>query len=69
MGSSGADVIVGIVVALLVVLAVRSMLKAKKSGKNMCGGDCSNCAGCAMHDSKSCLYDASDRNSKRNDSL
>ena len=51
MGSSGADVIVGIVVALLVVLAVRSMLKAKKSGKNMCGGDCGNCAfnGCTKN--------------------
>ena len=50
MGSSGADVIVGIVVALLVVLAVRSMIKAKKAGKSMCGGECSNCAskGCAM---------------------
>ena len=50
MGSSGADVIVGIVVALLVVLAVRSMLKTKKSGKSMCGGDCNSCAikGCTM---------------------
>ena len=62
MGSSGADVIVGIVVALLVVLAVRSMVKAKKAGKSMCGGDCGNCAmkGCTM-----CTDNSNDKQSDK----
>lgn len=38
---------VGGIVILLVVLAVRSMIKDKKSGKSLqCGGDCSQCRGC-----------------------
>lgn len=39
-------VITGVIVLALVVLAVRSMIKSKKSGKSMqCGGDCSHCGG------------------------
>ena len=51
MGSSCADVAVLLILALFVALAVRSMIKAKKSGKGMCGGDCSNCAaqGCTVN--------------------
>ena len=38
--------IIGIVVLALVALAVRSMVKDKKSGKSIqCGGDCKNCGG------------------------
>ena len=38
--------IIGIIVLALVALAVRSMIKDKKSGKSIqCGGDCKHCGG------------------------
>lgn len=40
-------VIVGAIVAGLVALAIRSMIRDKKNGKSLqCGGDCSQCKGC-----------------------
>ena len=42
-------VVVGIIVAGVVALAVRSMVRDKKNGKSIqCGGDCKNC-GCHCH--------------------
>ena len=39
-------IIVGAVLFLIVGLAVRSMVRDKKSGKSLqCGGDCKNCGG------------------------
>ena len=39
-------VVVGIIVAGVVTLAVRSMVRDKKNGKSIqCGGDCKNCGG------------------------
>ncbi len=38
-----------IVIAVIVGLIIRSLVKDKKSGKGICGGDCSNCHGCG-HD-------------------
>ena len=39
-------VVVGIIVAGVVALAVRSMVRDKKNGKSiLCGGDCKNCGG------------------------
>lgn len=39
-------VITGVIVLALAALAVRSMIKSKKSGKSIqCGGDCSRCGG------------------------
>ena len=39
-------VVVGIIVAGVVALAVRSMVRDKKNGKSIkCGGDCKNCGG------------------------
>ena len=39
-------VVVGIIVAGVVALAVRSMVRDKKNGKSIqCGGDCKNCDG------------------------
>ena len=39
-------VIVGVVVAGVVGLIVRSMVKDKKAGKSLqCGGDCKHCVG------------------------
>lgn len=39
-------VITGVIVLALVVLAVRNIIKSKKSGKSIqCGGDCSQCGG------------------------
>lgn len=34
------------VVILLVVLALRSIIKDKKSGKSLCGGNCGACGAC-----------------------
>lgn len=40
-------IITGVIVALIVFLAVRSLVKDKKSGKSVqCGSDCSKCNGC-----------------------
>ena len=39
-------VVVGIIVAGVVALAVRSMVRDKKNGKSIqCDGDCKNCGG------------------------
>ena len=39
-------VVVGIIVAGVVALAVRSMVRDKKNGKSIqCGGVCKNCGG------------------------
>lgn len=39
-------IIVGTVVAGIIVLIVRKMIKDKKAGKSIqCGGDCKNCGG------------------------
>lgn len=38
--------VVGAIVAVVVVLAVRSMIIDKKNGKSIqCGGDCKHCGG------------------------
>lgn len=39
-------IIVAVVLAVIVGLIIRSLVKDKKSGKGICGGDCSNCHGC-----------------------
>ena len=39
-------VFVGVLVLGAAGLALRSMIKDKKSGKALCGGDCSKCHGC-----------------------
>ncbi|MDE6626990.1 MAG: FeoB-associated Cys-rich membrane protein [Lachnospiraceae bacterium] len=40
-------VIVGVVLAGIVALSIRSMIRDKRSGKSLqCGGDCSKCRGC-----------------------
>ena len=39
-------VIVGVILAAIVVLVVRSMIRDKKNGKSLqCGGECKNCGG------------------------
>lgn len=39
-------VIVGVVLAGIVVLSIRSMIRDRRSGKSLqCGGDCSKCRG------------------------
>jgi competence protein ComGC len=39
-------IIVLIVLAIIVALIIRSMVKDKKAGKSLqCGGDCSKCGG------------------------
>lgn len=43
-------IIVGIIVAGVVVMIVRNMIKDKKSGKSVqCGGDCGHCGGHCGH--------------------
>lgn len=44
-----ANILTIIVVVILIViigLIIRTLVKDKKSGKGLCGGDCSNCHGC-----------------------
>ena len=39
--------VVGMIVLVVVILAIRSMVKDEKAGKSLqCGGDCSKCRGC-----------------------
>ncbi len=41
------SIIVSLVLVLIVFIAVRSMIKDKKSGKCSCGGSCGSCGGCS----------------------
>ncbi len=45
-GACMGTIIVGIALAVLVGLVIRSMISDKKKGKSSCGGDCSRCRGC-----------------------
>ena len=48
--------IVLVVLALIVFLIIRSMVKAKKNGKSIsCGGDCKNCGG-GCHQNRKMRY-------------
>ena len=38
--------VVLIIIACAAFLAVRTLLRDKKSGRSACGGDCSKCSGC-----------------------
>ena len=41
------DILLIVLIAAALVLAVRSVIRAKKSGKSCsCGCDCSRCGGC-----------------------
>lgn len=40
-------IIVLLVVVLIVAGAVAKMIKDKKQGNHLCGGDCSKCHGCS----------------------
>jgi hypothetical protein len=47
------DIVLIVLIALALLLAVRSLYKAKKSGKSCsCGGDCSRCAQKGHHNRK-----------------
>jgi len=41
---NAANIIVIMIVAAVVLLVIRSMIKDKKAGKSSCGCGCSNCA-------------------------
>ncbi len=44
-----ADIIVLLIVALILILIIRFMVKNVKAGRGLdggCGGDCSKCGGC-----------------------
>ncbi|MGM9681115.1 MAG: FeoB-associated Cys-rich membrane protein [Eubacteriales bacterium] len=44
----GGTVIVLLIVLALVALAIRSLVKDRKNGKGLCGGNCGSCSvGCA----------------------
>ncbi|MDY2861398.1 MAG: FeoB-associated Cys-rich membrane protein [Oscillospiraceae bacterium] len=38
--------IVGVILGLIVFAIIRYLLKELKSGKSLCGGNCSACGGC-----------------------
>ncbi len=44
-------ILVSAVLLMVISLIIYGMVKDKKKGKSSCGGSCSGCAGCAMHDS------------------
>ena len=49
-GKNMGTAIVAVIVAGIIALAVRSMVKDKKNGKSLqCGGDCKNCGGHCSH--------------------
>ncbi len=42
------------VLVLIIVLIVRSIIKDRKNGKSLCGGNCQHCGGsCSCHTKKS----------------
>lgn len=45
--SYGGTIIVGAIVLAVVALIVAKLVKDKRSGKHICGGDCANCHGCS----------------------
>ena len=44
LGANIGSIVVILILAAIVVLAVRSMIKDKRSGKGGCGCGCANCA-------------------------
>lgn len=46
------SIIAGAVVAAILVLAAVKMVKDKRAGKGGCGGNCSECHGCAERSRK-----------------
>ena len=45
------SIAVGIVLAIIVFLIIRKLVRDKKSGKHICSGDCKGCSG-ACHCNK-----------------
>lgn len=45
---------VGLVLAAIVGLILRKVIRDKKQGKSFCGGDCSACGGGCSHCSGNC---------------
>lgn len=47
MGTIMGTIVVAAIIVIVCALAIRSMIKDKKSGKSVqCGGNCSSCHGC-----------------------
>ena len=42
-----ANIVIIVILAFVVGLAVRSMIRNKKAGKSSCGCDCGSCGACA----------------------
>lgn len=42
-------IIVSVIIVLMVFFIVRCMVKDRKKGKHICGGDCSSCHGGCSH--------------------
>ena len=42
-----ANIVIIVILAFVVGLAVRSMIRNKKAGKSSCGCDCDSCGACA----------------------
>ena len=39
--------VVLLILAVIIGLIIASMVKGKKQGKSLCGGDCAHCHGCS----------------------
>lgn len=39
-------IVVALAVIIMVAFIIKSLVRDKKAGKSLCGGDCKNCCGC-----------------------
>lgn len=44
--SNGGTIIVGAIVLAVVALIIGNIIRNKRAGKHICGGDCANCNKC-----------------------
>ena len=51
--SYGGSLIAGVIVLAVVALIIAGIVKDRRAGKHLCGGDCANCHGCASGSSES----------------
>ena len=49
LASCGGSLIVGAIVIAVVALIVAGIVKDRRAGKHLCGGDCANCHGCSSN--------------------
>lgn len=51
LAANAGTIIVVLILAAVVTLVIRVLVRDKKNGRSCCGGSCEGCGGCAMHGS------------------